>query len=61
MRLPNWMQRAIKDGVVTEAEAQEMHRLCLESKQEETPMPAHLYQACERIALWEMPAVPGVH
>lgn len=59
--LPKWMRSAIKDGVMSEVEAREMHSLCLASKEEEVPMPAHLHPVCERLALWEMPPAPGVH
>ena len=61
MQLPKWMRSAIKDGVMSEQEAEEMHDLCAASFEEEVPMPAHLYPVCERLALWEMPSAPGVH
>jgi hypothetical protein len=49
------MRKAIKDNVMTEPEAQEMHKLCLESDQEMVEMPEHLHPVCQRLHLWEMP------
>jgi plasmid stability protein len=60
MILPAWMQQAIRDRVIDEAEAREIHRICLESDQEEVPMPVHLNNACERILLWELEAPPTI-
>ena len=60
-QLPQWMRQAINEAVISEAEAREMHRLCLASKEDLVPMPEHLWPACERIHLWETPAAPGTH
>lgn len=61
MNLPNWMQQAIKDLVINELEAMEIHRICQESNQEEVTMPKHLNTACERILLWELDTAPTIH
>ena len=61
MNLPIWMKRAIKDQVINEAEAQEIHRICVESSMEEVQMPKHLNTACERILLWELETSSTVH
>lgn len=61
MNLPRWMKRAIKDQVIDEAEAHEIHRICLEADEELVTMPVHLSQACERILLWELEASPTIH
>lgn len=61
MNLPNWMAHAIRDNVISEAEAHEIHRICAESDQEFVTMPKHLNAACERILLWELEAGPTVH
>lgn len=60
--MPEWMQEAILYNVLEVWEAQEIHRLALESEQEEVPMPEHLWPAMERIHLWEAPpASPSIH
>ena len=56
MMLPRLMRQAISAQVLTEAEALEIHQLCLASKQDEVEMPPHLYQTVARLHLWEMPA-----
>ena len=53
--LPKWMRRAIKEQVISEPEALELHRLSMESELEEVKLPEHLWPAAERIYLWEMP------
>ena len=40
--LPRWMKQAIKDQVVTESEAKEIHRLAKESTEEYVILPEHL-------------------
>lgn len=61
MKLPGWMKVAIKERVISEAEACEIYQHCLESDHESVIMPRHLNTACERILLWELEAHPTVH
>lgn len=53
--LPKWLKRAVKEQVVSPEEAQEIHKLSLESDEEEITLPPHLFSAAERINLWETP------
>ncbi len=59
--LPKWMQRAIKEQVLSEAEAREWHAICLSAETEEVSLPAHLHNAAERVWLWELPARTSIH
>ena len=59
--LPKWLRQAVKDRVVSQAEAEEMYQLVESSDQEEVILPPHLFQAAERMALWEMHALPTLH
>ena len=61
MTLPQWMREAIKDRVINEAEAQEIHQIVKASDQEEVLMPDHLYPVMQRIYLWELPVSQTVH
>lgn len=61
MILPAWMQQAIRNRIINEAEACEIHRICLASDQEEVLMPTHLCNAWERIQLWELDTSPTIH
>ena len=58
--LPKWLKEAIKLRVVTLAEAQEIHQISLESDEEEITLPEHLWDAAERINLWEAPVEGSV-
>ena len=55
MQLPKWMRRAIKDQALSEQEAAEIHSICMASEQEAVQMPEHLWDAVERLQLWEAP------
>jgi hypothetical protein len=55
MPLPKWLNRAIKEQVVSEQEAKEIHQISLQSDQELVELPEHLWSAAERIDLWETP------
>lgn len=59
--LPEWMRLAIEARIISEAEAQEILRICLGAEEEFVTMPRHLNTACERILLWELEAAPTVH
>lgn len=61
MELPGWMKQAVKEQVISEAEAREIHAICLDSDTEFVTMPKHLNVACERILLWELEADRTVH
>lgn len=51
--LPRWMQRAVKAEVISPDEAQEIYKLSLESETDWVELPPHLFNAAERIHLWE--------
>ena len=55
--LPKWMQRAVKDQVLSPQEAQEIHQVALSSSTEYVDLPEHLHPAAERVFLWERPAL----
>ena len=55
------MRLAIEARIISEAEAQEIFRICLAAEEEFVTMPRHLNTACERILLWELEAAPTVH
>ena len=55
MPLPRWMQQAIKDKVLTRAEAQDWHETVEKALQEEVVLPERLHPAAERVWLWETP------
>jgi|APIni6443716594_1056825.scaffolds.fasta_scaffold2578443_2 hypothetical protein len=59
--LPNWMKQAVKDEVLSQAEAEEMHLLSQESEVEAVTLPHHLFLAAERLWLWELPTPPSLH
>ncbi len=61
MELPRWMKQAVKERIISEAEAHEIHAICLDADTEFVTMPKHLNTACERILLWELEAVPTLH
>ena len=61
MELPGWMKQAVKEQVISETEAREIHALCLDADSEFVTMPKHLNTASERILLWELEAGPTVH
>ena len=52
--LPEWMQQAVAELVLTEREAREIYNLCKASPDKEVVMPEHLHEAAERIYLWEL-------
>ena len=54
--LPKWMQRAVKDQVLSPQEAQEWHQVALSTSDEWINLPEHLHPAAERVFLWENPA-----
>ena len=54
--LPKWMQRAVKDQVLSPQEAQEIHQVALSSSTEYVDLPEHLHEAASRVYLWERPA-----
>ena len=54
--LPKWMQRAVKDQVLSTQEAQEWHQVALSTSAEWIELPEHLHPAAERVFLWERPA-----
>ena len=55
--LPKWMQRAVKDQVLSPQEAQEIHQVALSSSTEYVDLPEHLHEAASRVYLWERPAL----
>ena len=59
--LPKWLRQAIKDEVLSEQEAQELHQVALASEQEEVPLPEHLWPAAARVHLWETPCSVTLH
>ena len=61
MELPDWMNLAVREQVISEAEAHEIHAICLDADAEFVTMPKHLNPACERILLWELDAGLTVH
>ena len=56
MSLPKWLKQAVREQVVSPAEAQEIWQISLDSESEEVNLPEHLWSAAERIHLWEAPA-----
>lgn len=60
MSFPKWLKEAIKLRVVTLAEAQEIHQISLGSDEEYITLPEHLWDAAERINLWESPVEGSV-
>ena len=40
--LPKWLRQAIKDEVLSEQEAQELHQVALASEQKKVSLPEHL-------------------
>ncbi len=61
VELPGWMKQAVKEMVISEAEAREIHAICLDADTEFVSMPKHLNTASERILLWELEAGKTVH
>lgn len=59
--LPKWLRLAVKDQVLSQAEAQEIHRLSEALQEDEVVLPEHLHPAAERIHLWEMPVSETLH
>lgn len=59
--LPKWLRQAIKDEVLSEQEAQELHQVALASEQEEASLPEHLWPAAARVHLWEIPCSATLH
>ena len=59
--LPQWLLEPLMQGVLLAHEAVEINDLMLQSTDEVTPLPPHLYPAAERLALWEMEADPTLH
>ena len=55
--LPKWMQRAVKDQVLSPQEAQEWPPVALSTADEWINLPEHLHPAAERVFLWERPAL----
>ena len=55
--LPKWMQRAVKDQVLSPQEAQEWRQVALSTSGEWIDLPEHLHPAAERVFLWERPAL----
>ena len=52
--LPRWMKQAIKDNALSLSEASELYHLSKNSPPEEVEVPEHLWDAVERLSLWEM-------
>lgn len=59
--LPKWLRQAIKDEVLSEQEAQELHQVALASEQDEVSLPEHLWPAAARVHLWEIPCSATLH
>ncbi len=54
--LPKWMQRAVKDQVLSPQEAQEWHQVALSTSGEGVDLPKHLHPAAQRVFLWATPS-----
>ena len=52
--LPRWMRAAIKENVLSLSEATELYLLSENSQTDEVQIPEHLWDAVDRINLWEM-------
>ena len=61
IELTGWIKRAVEERIISDAEAREIHSICLEADAEFVTMPKHLNTACERILLWELEAYPTFH
>ena len=61
MKFPDWMSLAVREQVISEAEAHEILAICLDADAEFVTMLKHLNSACERILLWELDAGLTVH
>ena len=61
-RLPTHLFRPLLAGVLTLVEASELWDLALTTPAGEwAPLPPRLWPAAERLALWQAPAMPGLH
>lgn len=59
--LPEWLLEPLMHGVLLAHEAVEINDLLLQSMDNWTVLPPHLFPAAERLALWEMEADPTLH
>ena len=59
--LPQWLLEPLMQGVLLCHEAVEINDLILQSTDDRTVLPPHLFPAAERLALWEMEAHPTRH
>jgi len=51
------MKQAIKDNALSLSEASELYQLSVNRPSEEVEVPEHLWDAVERLSLWEMEPV----
>lgn len=56
VKLPRWMQEAVKENVLTLEEAQDWHQAVEQSLEKEVRLPERLYEAASRVHLWETPS-----